>query len=63
MHASTFWNDIANVFMVLLKSGLLVRHIRIAIEYIGALLAIGSLFYVPGILEFRPVVRVMTNSG
>ena len=56
VHASTFWNDIAYVFVVLFKPSLLVGYIRIAIKYIGALLAIGSLFYVPGILEFRPVV-------
>ena len=57
VHTLTFRDEVSDIFMILLQSGLLIGNIRIAVKDIGTMLSILCFFNTLRILEFRTIVR------
>ena len=57
IHATTFGNNIANVFMILFQTSFLIGNIRVTVEYIGSVGSGFGLFNIPWIFKFRTIVR------
>ena len=56
LHASSLWNHIADILVILLQTSLLVGNIWITIEDLGTRSTGFTVLYCPWVLEFRTVV-------
>ena len=57
VHTLTFRDEVSDIFMILLQSGLLVGNVRIAVKDIGTMLSVFCLFNALRVLKFRTIVR------